>query len=292
MTLKSKSTLVFASVVLFAALTLAEIALFLFHHFAAIVLEWLKYPFSMTANDKNVVFATALSLFFIFLLIKMIGNMGKQLFLSKKWYTAFLLLADEVRTQHMNVKYPELGNRILVIKNEEFIALTIGFIKPKIVLSTFVIEHFSEAELRAILFHEQFHAMQRDPLKLMLIKTVSEQLGYIPLIKHLAQYYRISRELLADQHAMRKMKNSTPLGNVLLKVAEMGEHELLNEGAAHFAKSPLNYRIMQMLEPQKDIAFSFFHKKLWPVSLALSAANVYIFLECAVSLAFCHTFFI
>ncbi|WP_027409835.1 M56 family metallopeptidase [Anoxybacteroides tepidamans] len=290
MSLKNKSRAALIVIFLFGAFTLAEMAIFLFHHLHRIIRDWFIPDHFMAVDGGIFVLGTVISAFFIFVFVKTVWLIAKQIRLSSKWYTTFLLLKDEISTESLNVKYPEFNNRILVIESSEFIALTIGFIKPKIVISTFVAKRFSDEELRAILLHEQFHLLHRDPLKLMLVKIVSDQVGYVPLLKRLAQYYNISRELLADGYAMRRGKNNTAIGAVLLKVAKMGEGGSFSEGAAHFAQSSINYRILQMIDPNKSISIPIVTKKSFVLSVVLLLINFYAFAACFADQTFCHKF--
>lgn len=253
MTSRMKSELVFAIILLFGGFTLLEMAIFLYHHFGRSLQYWLMPQHSTTMSKGYSILGLTISLFFIIVFVRITWKIIQQLKLSDKWYTKFLLTQNWSKTRYINAQYPEFLNQILVIENHQFVALTTGFIKPKIVISTFVMDHFSEEELRAILLHEQFHSIHRDPFRLMLIKVVTEGLSYIPMLKSLVQYYNTWRELLADQYAFKKMKSSNPLGSVLLKVSKIQANTSFGEAVMHFADVAMNYRIMQIIEPKKHI---------------------------------------
>lgn len=290
MSLKNKSRAAFAAVVLFGAFTLTEMALLLFHHAANVVHDGSIRHYFKGMDQGNAVLGMAISLFLIFLVAQIVWNIAKQVRLLKRWQTLFWLLKDEAATQRLNERHPELKNHILVVQHREFLALTIGFVNPKVVLSTFVMEHFSEKELQAILFHEQFHLMHRDPLKRMMTQIVLGVLGYVPLLKRLVQYYHISRELLADRYAMEKMNHNEALGSVLLKVAKMGECRSFGEAAAQFAQSPMHYRILQVIDPNDRLSIPIMTKRSFAVSLILLLANLYVFANCFAGQVLCRIF--
>ncbi|AIE58952.1 M56 family metallopeptidase [Bacillus methanolicus] len=293
MTSRMKSELVFAIILLFGGFTLLEMAIFLYHHFGRSLQYWLMPQHSTTMSKGYSILGLTISLFFIIVFVRITWKIIQQLKLSDKWYTKFLLTQNWSKTRYINAQYPEFLNQILVIENHQFVALTTGFIKPKIVISTFVMDHFSEEELRAILLHEQFHSIHRDPFRLMLIKVVTEGLSYIPMLKSLVQYYNTWRELLADQYAFKKMKSSNPLGSVLLKVSKIQANTSFGEAVMHFADVAMNYRIMQIIEPKKHIPIPIIvNKKSLIVSVTLLLINVLIFAICVESQIFCHKFLI
>ncbi|EMI10859.1 beta-lactamase regulating signal transducer with metallopeptidase domain [Anoxybacillus tepidamans] len=289
---RMKSELVFVMILLFGGFTLLEMVMFLYHHFGRSLQHWLMSQHLMAMSEGYSILGIAISLFFIFVFVRITWKIIQQLKLSNKWYTKFLLTQDVFKTKYINAQYPEFKNQILVIENHQFVALTTGFIKPKIVISTFVMDHFSEEELRAILLHEQFHSIHRDPFRLMFIKIVSEGLSYIPMLKSLVQYYNIWRELLADQYAFKRMKSSNPLGSVLLKVSKMKANTSFDEVTVHLADVAMNYRIMQIIEPKKHIPIPIVKKKPLIVSVTLLFINVFIFAICLESQIFCHKFLI
>ena len=64
--------------------------------------------------------------------------------------------------------------------------------------------NFSAEEMDAIIFHEEYHQNNRDPLKLFCFTLLAEGMIYIPILKGLLQRYHVYQELAADKYAMRK----------------------------------------------------------------------------------------
>jgi Zn-dependent protease with chaperone function len=167
------------------------------------------------------------------------------------------------------------------VENEKFIALTIGYIHPMIIVSTYLLDYFPEGQVHAILLHEQFHAEKRDPLKLLLISIVMGGLGYIPLLKGLVQYYRSWRELFADRYAVLKMGSGYELGHVLLQLGKLLKpKEPYSEVSTSFAKTDVNYRIIQLLKPKETVDIPFMRPKSWVTSLLVVAMKLIIFVSC------------
>jgi Zn-dependent protease with chaperone function len=144
-----------------------------------------------------------------------------------------------------------LGTEIIVVKDDAFVALAIGMRRPKIVVSTAVIDHFSEDEVKAILLHEWHHCRNRDNAKMFLMTLLTNAFGYWPIMKPIFRYYQTWTELLADRFAIRKMGTELHLANVLLKLSKWGKMRQ-PAAAVHFATT-MHYRIMQVLEPDKTV---------------------------------------
>lgn len=57
----------------------------------------------------------------------------------------------------------------------EVAAFTIGLFRPKVVISEGMIQTFSDEEMDAIIFHEEYHQNNHDPLKLFLFYVISRR---------------------------------------------------------------------------------------------------------------------
>ncbi len=144
------------------------------------------------------------------------------------------------------------GTEFIVVNDEKFIALTIGFFQPRIIVSTGVLSMFSNHEVEAILLHEWYHCRNRDPLKMFLLALILDGLGYIPTMKAMVRDFKTWKELLADRFAIKQMGTEYYLGNVLLKLSKVGKMQH-STAVAYFAENAINYRIMQVLEPKQRI---------------------------------------
>ena len=86
----------------------------------------------------------------------------------------------------------------------EVAAFTIGLFRPKVVISKGMIQTFSDEEMDAIIFHEEYHQNNHDQLKLFCFTLLAEGMMYIPVLKGLLQRYHTYQELAADKYAMQK----------------------------------------------------------------------------------------
>ena len=124
--------------------------------------------------------------------------------------------------------------------------------------------NFSAEEMDAIIFHEEYHQNNRDPLKLFCFTLLAEGMIYIPILKGLLQRYHVYQELAADKYAMRKMKSKFELGSALLKLIKIKTMENRCVTAS-FAKTAINLRIEQVL-----------HEKVVKLNMPLHTNSVYV----------------
>jgi len=185
-------------------------------------------------------------------LIRMIWRVAAQAYLSRRWLRHFRSNRHRKLTKRLAYKNRDLGTEIIVVKDEAFIALSIGLRKPAIVVSSAVLEMFTDDEVKAILLHEWHHCRNRDNAKLFLAKMLTEGFGYLPIMNPVLRYYHTWTELLADRFAIRRMGTELPLASVLLKLSKLGDRYRL-AAAVHFGATAINYRIAQVLDPDKTV---------------------------------------
>jgi len=81
-------------------------------------------------------------------LIRAIWRITAQAYLSRKWLKLFSANQHTRLTKQLNYKYRSLGTEIIVVQDKAFVALAIGMYRPKIVISTQVLQMFSADEVK------------------------------------------------------------------------------------------------------------------------------------------------
>ncbi|WP_226654657.1 M56 family metallopeptidase [Guptibacillus hwajinpoensis] len=180
-------------------------------------------------------------------LIRLTKQIARYVTFSKR----LAVLIDESITNQMADHY-ELQHSLIVIIHEAPLALTYGFVKPKIVLSTALVNMLTEEELRAVICHEQFHQQHRDPFKKFLVTLLVTALWYVPILKWVSKHYQTLREIAADRFAMQQTNNRVDLSSALLKLLK-NEHRLRHAFAVSFADTSVNDRIQHILSPEKEV---------------------------------------
>lgn len=83
-------------------------------------------------------------------------------------------------------------------------AFCYGFLRPRICLSTGLINHLSPLQLRAVLLHEDHHRLHYDPLRILLLDALAAALFFLPAVGDWCRFQKIQLELAADQHAVEQ----------------------------------------------------------------------------------------
>ncbi|WP_019003891.1 M56 family metallopeptidase [Cohnella laeviribosi] len=190
--------------------------------------------------------------------------LGKQLIQQVRSYKRWKCYVDSnsnpVMTEYFSEKYKKENLRIEVVSDSACIAMTAGFFRPKILLSTGSVEMFNEQELESVIFHEMYHYKYRHPLQILILSIIAECLAFLPVIKGLVHHYKVWMELLADRYAIFRMGSEIQLAHVLLKMLKIDPAKP-QAYAVHFANESVNYRLKQLIDPQTIINVPFFERK-------------------------------
>lgn len=136
------------------------------------------------------------------------------------------------------------GERLTVVDAQEQIAVTIGLLRPSVVISTGLVASLSNTELRAVLAHEQAHAHRKDPLRALLGRMFAAHLWLAPAAHDLQLRARRDYELAADRHAAHRCGRRA-LAGALLRVTS--PPAVVSEFVAPFAESGLlDARVAQL----------------------------------------------
>ncbi|WP_233335438.1 M56 family metallopeptidase [Priestia megaterium] len=95
--------------------------------------------------------------------------------------------------------------QVQVVKHSLPLAFTYGFIRPRILISTKLVELLQSDELEAVLEHEYYHCMCRDPLKVSIWLSLTRVCSFLPVSLKLFQGYAVKKEVAADAFAIRQV---------------------------------------------------------------------------------------
>jgi Zn-dependent protease with chaperone function len=146
----------------------------------------------------------------------------------------------------------------LLVAHHAPAAFTIGLLKPKIVLTTGLLELLDPSEVQAVISHEHYHQRHRDPLVIFLLQIASKSMWYIPVFKWVSEMYKVAAEIMADKHAIQLTGGSEPLGSTLLKMLKNGQPSdamLSSASYASFAHSSINLRILHIMNPHMKLVY-------------------------------------
>jgi beta-lactamase regulating signal transducer with metallopeptidase domain len=114
----------------------------------------------------------------------------------------------------------ELGleGRIDLVEDDRPFSFTYWFLRPRISVSTGLVDRLDGAELRAVLLHERYHVRQRDPLRLVIARYFAAGLYVVPVVDDLVARSVLQSEIEADREAVTAMRGVGPLARALYKL--------------------------------------------------------------------------
>ena len=92
---------------------------------------------------------------------------------------------------------------VSVIDDPSAQAFCAGYLRPRVYISRGTLELLSDAELRAVLTHEDRHRSTRDPLRFACGRLLSQALFFLPALRPLGDRYEDLAEQRADAAAVR-----------------------------------------------------------------------------------------
>ncbi|MGA2533543.1 MAG: M56 family metallopeptidase [Candidatus Aminicenantales bacterium] len=117
-------------------------------------------------------------------------------------------------------RFPFLEN-VTVFEDRLPLAFTGGFLKPRVFLSTRLMDVLDEKELRAVVLHEAHHQNSHDPLKGLIVSFLSDFLFFLPVSRFLKKAYSLTAEMTADAHSVGLKADPADLAGSLLKVQKL-----------------------------------------------------------------------
>jgi beta-lactamase regulating signal transducer with metallopeptidase domain len=114
----------------------------------------------------------------------------------------------------LGVTQPHLRLRV----SDQPLALTYGLCRPKLVLSTWMVERFDRDELEAVLAHELAHIARRDYLVVWLATMCRDAFCYLPTSWIALKQLRSEKEVACDDLAIGVTHSSLGLASALAKV--------------------------------------------------------------------------
>lgn len=141
-----------------------------------------------------------------------------------------------------------LSGRVDLVADRRPFSFCYWFRRPRICLSTGLIQRLTDDELRAVLLHERYHLRQRDPLRLVIARYFAAGLYVVPVVAELVEYYTVQKEVAADHDAVRTLGGARELASALFKVLPDADEVDLGLLAPVGALSVTEARIDRLLD--------------------------------------------
>ncbi len=148
-------------------------------------------------------FASALALFLALALLAWLGRAAWLL--SGAGLSSRRLALVEVPPKLHRAVCPIGVERVECFSDAASTALCIGWLRPRILISTVLVAELGEAELQAVLLHEQDHARRWEPLRRALRSAGADVFFLLPLLRWWSRHQIENSELQADRAAMERL---------------------------------------------------------------------------------------
>lgn len=124
-----------------------------------------------------------------------------------------------------------VADALSYVRETQPVAYCIGVRQPRIVISEGVLRRLCDDELEAVLWHEAEHLRRRDPLRVLIARTLAAFFVGLPLIEWLTLRFELAKELDADRAALRALGDPAPLASALLALGTQTDRAPLAIGA-------------------------------------------------------------
>ena len=140
----------------------------------------------------------------------------------------------------------------------EFVSspVTIGYLKPIILVPMAAINHLSTQQLEAVLLHELSHIRRHDYLINLIISIIQAVLYFNPFVKGFKKIVEREREKSCDEMVLQFQYNAHEYASALLTLEQANQSQPLTL-AASGKKNDLLHRVEKIMGVQPKKVFSF-----------------------------------
>lgn len=142
-------------------------------------------------------------------------------------------------------KHPaRAGIGLFALPSSRPAAFCAGLLRPRLVVSTGLLERLDAEEQQAVVCHELVHARSREPLKCLLARLAARTFFWLPALGALLDRYMLVKELAADREAVTRTSRAALAGALSQVIAQPTPAGAV--GMSEFAAA----RIDRLFEPE------------------------------------------
>lgn len=160
------------------------------------------------------------------------------------------------------------SGRVSVIPSERPFAFCYGLFRPRVCLSSALVDCLGDTELQAVLCHEWHHQASYAPLCLFVADFLSDTLFFIPVLRDLRDLLAFEIELSADRFAVERVGRPALAG----ALTRLLSHPHATAGILHPATVGLSVtdsRIAQLLGERAPVRPISGWNVVWSVLIAI-----------------------
>ena len=141
----------------------------------------------------------------------------------------------------------ESGIRLFSLPSSRPAAFCAGLFRPRVIVSTALLERLELDEQVAVVCHELAHARSLEPLKCLLARVAARTFFWLPALSGLLDRYLLVKELAADGEAITRTSRPALAGALLQVLAQPNRAGAV--GMADFAGA----RVNRLFDPEAQL---------------------------------------
>lgn len=132
-----------------------------------------------------------------------LGSLSVRIWKTRHFLATLRVAAVTAPPERLIRAARELGlvRQVMVIATPHPLAFCHGLLRPRICVSTGLVEALADAELRAVLLHEDHHRRRFDPLRGLVAEVLGATFSFLPIARELRDLILTHAELAADRYA-------------------------------------------------------------------------------------------
>lgn len=195
---------------------------------------------------------------FTSLLVLVVGLLGLSLMFKQfiSFMYSYVNLNNHLSSTHVPNKLKNIIQThnlteisFYLLDTTKLTAYTIGFFKPKIVLSKQMVKKLSFKELEAVVLHEVHHVKNFHIWWLLISKLTSALLFFVPVVDYLVQELKLEFELASDSFVVETQKTNDYLRSSLIQNLQFETKDIPN-----FATPPIEKRIEYLISGKSSFS--------------------------------------
>ena len=207
----------------------------------------------------------------LLVVVRGLWSFGRQVWQTKRFAANYLPPEPNLPVGlHRLIKTHGLTTTQIVLLDLPAVhAFCLGFWRPRIWLTSGLLNILTDDELNAVLAHEAHHLRRRDPLRLAVGRAIGNAFFFLPLMGTLARQSELAQELEADSAAIAYLGDDLPLLCVLQKLLARRSVAQISLPATVTAFNVTEARLRRLIYPTGS---SKRHQRgywQWPVNLGV-----------------------
>ncbi len=145
--------------------------------------------------------------------------------LSSIFRTSILLKSIKERIEPdapMGIDRHIATSALIVVRDFRPYAFTIGYIWPRVVVSTSLLSNLNEEERMAVIIHEDAHRRRRDPLRQLVVNFAADFLWFLPWVGRIKDSFELSKEVVADEDVLARTNKPLALAGAIMRSLKGG----------------------------------------------------------------------